>query len=275
MMEAISVQGLSFSYSGGRPVLKNISFNVEAGETFVIAGLSGSGKTTLCNILAGIIPHSINGDLTGHTQIFGESGNTENHCTADRTRTPGDSGNTETTNTKDHSQTPGESGKSKINTMTGLVFQDSDAQIICTTVEDELAFGLENLCMPPDEIRRRVDETAATFGLTDMLLQNPSKLSGGQKRVMMIAAVLMTEPRILILDEPMNSLDQDGRALVRNCIDRLRDEGRTVLIVEHELESVTFADRWLIIEDGEIAALDTPESLLRDREKLRAMGLIV
>lgn len=239
-MVSVQAEKISFSY-GKRPILRNVSFAAEQGEILVIAGLSGCGKTTLCHILCGIIPNVIKGTLSGRVSICGE----------DITRAP----------------------LAQIAARVGLVFQDSDNQLLCTTVEDELAFGLENLCRAPEEIRDRVDETLRAFGLEAQRLTDPGALSGGFKRLVAMAAVSIMEPQVLVLDEPMNALDEAGRALVRATVEAQRRAGKTILIVEHDLKLVEYADRWLILRDGGVAALDTPARLLGDKNRLRALEL--
>jgi len=155
----------------------------------------------------------------------------------------------------------------------GMVFQDADSQLICTTVEDELAFGLENLCTPPVDIRRRVDELLDEFGMTNLRYTNPSDLSGGQKKLLTIAAVLTTDPPVLILDEPMSGLDSDGRELIRASIERQRGQGRAVLIVEHDLKSVDFADKWLLLDNGAAVAFGTPAEILKFDQLLMELGV--
>jgi len=140
---------------------------------------------------------------------------------------------------------PSSAGLPKTAMQAGMVFQDADSQIICTTVEDELAFGLENLCFPPEEIRARVDDLIVEFGFEGMSGTNPANLSGGQKKLLTIASVLAPRPPVLILDEPMSGLDDEGRALVRHTIEDQRRQGRAVIIIEHDLEHVEFADRWM------------------------------
>ena len=238
-MPAVSVRDLTFSYEGGPRVLDGLTFSIEPGEIFVIAGLSGCGKTTLCHILNGIIPHSVKGDLGGSVEVLGSPVGS----LAETAR------------------------------RVGLVFQSSDEQILSTTVEDELAFGPENLCMEPVEIRRRVDAMAARLGLSHVLEKNPALLSGGQKKLLCIGSVLILEPEILILDEPLCNLDADGRALVRDTILSLRGEGRTVIMVEHDLALADFADRWMLLQGGRIAGLGSPASLLEDKTLLRSLEM--
>ena len=240
-MNAVEIKNLSFSYKGGRPLLRDISFSVSEGEIFVIAGPSGSGKTTLCRILCGIIPHAVKGALSGEITVMDIN--------------------------------PTSAGLPQTALRVGMVFQDADSQIICTTVEDELAFGLENLCKPPEEIRRRVDKLLAEFGFELLRHTNPARLSEGQKKLLMIAAALSTSPPILVLDEPMGGLDSDGRKLVLAVIEQQRAKGRTVVIVEHDLKTVTFADMWLLLHNGSVAAYGAPSSIVIDTEMLTELGV--
>jgi len=241
-MNAVEVKNLTFSYKDGKLIVRDMSFSVASGEVFVIAGPSGSGKTTLCHIFCGIIPHAIKGALSGKVTLMDID--------------------------------PAEVGIPQTAQRAGLVFQDSDSQIVCSAVEDELAFALENLCAPPDEIRRRVDELAAEFGFEHLLLINPAKLSGGQKKLLAIASILAPDPPVLILDEPMSGLDSEGRDLVRAAIERQRDNGRTVIVVEHDLSLVAFADRWLLLSGGSVAACGTPAEIMRDKKTLSDLGLV-
>jgi len=241
-MNAVEVDGLTFSYVNGPRVLEDICFELPAGEILVIAGLSGCGKTTLCHIISGIIPNAIKGDVIGSIKVMDID--------------------------------PREAGLPQSALRAGYVFQDADSQIICSTVEDELAFGLENLGYPPGKIRFRVNELSSEFGFDDLLLTNPALLSGGQKKLLTIAAVLATAPPVLVLDEPLSSLDAEGRGLVRTALERQRDQGRAVIIVEHDLNLVTFADNWLLLTDGAVAAHGTPEEFLPEFEDvLRELGV--
>ena len=217
-MNAVAVNNLTFAYRNGKTVLRDVSFTVSAGEVFMITGASGCGKTTLCHILCGIIPHAVIGNLSGQISIMGIY--------------------------------PITAGLPQTALQAGMVFQDAESQIICATVEDEIAFGLENLCWKPEEIRRRVDGLMVEFGFSGLNLTNPSHLSGGQKKLLTIAAVLAPAPPILILDEPFSGLDTDGCELVNAAIAKQRQQGRTVIIAEHDYKKGMFADSYLQIDNG-------------------------
>ena len=240
-MTTVEAKNLTFEYSGGKPLLKDISFSIDEGETFVVAGASGSGKTTLCRILCGIIPHVYKGNLSGEITVMGVA--------------------------------PASQSLPQSALRAGMVFQDADSQIICTTVEDELAFGLENLCTPPEDIRRRVDELLSEFGFEGLRNTNPTRLSGGQKKLLTIAAVLSTLPPVLVLDEPKSGLDDESQNLVSRAIDRQKQQGRTVIIVEHDLRTVTSADTWLLLDDGAAAACGRPSEMMNDENRLRELGV--
>lgn len=201
MSIAIEASHLSFCY-GRRQILNNISLAVNAGETLVLTGDSGCGKTTLCRILCGIIPSVVPGKVQGTVRLFGQdiAGWPLHQC----------------------AQT------------IGMVFQDADQQLICTTVEDELAFAPENLCEQPQAIREQVEQMLSRFQLQKLRLRDPATLSGGQKKLLTIASTLMLHPRILVLDEPMTALDADSRTLVANTVRQLQQEGVTLLVIEHD-----------------------------------------
>ena len=219
-MSIIEVRDLSLAYEDGPAVLDGISFTAEEGEALVFAGLSGSGKTTLCSCLCGILPRSEPVAFSGSV-------------TVDGTDIPG---------------TPLYECAQHI----AMVFQNPDDQLVCSAVEDELAFGLENLCVPPDEIRRRVDAMMAEFGLSGMAESDPAKLSGGQKKLVTIASTLILGPKVIVLDEPMTGLDADSRELVLRAVERLKERGCTVVAVEHDLSLASYADRILYLRDGKL-----------------------
>ena len=217
----VRVQELNFSYQKeSRQILKDIHLEARAGEAVAIVGLSGIGKSTLCYCISGIIPHVYSGCMTGHVYIQGED-----------TR---------------------ELSLPQIATRLGVVFQNPDNQLFSPTVEDEVAFGPENLCLPRTEIALRVDEALEVAGIAHLRNASPHRLSGGQKQLVALASVLSLNPQILIFDEAMSQLDAQGRDSVKNLIRKLKGEGRTILMVEHDLTNLDVADRVMILADGRL-----------------------
>lgn len=242
-MAFIEVSNLSFSYKGNadKKILKNLNFSLDEGSVTAVLGLSGCGKTTLCHCLCGIIPHAVSGELHGDITVAGKSVFSGRLC--------------------------------DWATTVGLVMQSPDNQLICTTVEDEIAFAMENLAYPPDTIHRRVEEILRFLDLADLRLQNPSSLSGGQKQLVAIGAVLATSPRVIIFDEPMSHLDEQGKELITGVIQSLKAAGKTIILVEHNLHLPDFADNWLLLDEGEMAAFDTPQNIKQQTELLAKLHL--
>lgn len=226
-MNKICVEQLNFAYGNAREILKDLDFSVEEGEYVAILGPSGCGKSTLCHILCGIIPNVVDGRITGEVYVGGIS--------------------LREAELKDLAKT------------VGFVMQDADRQIVSATVEDELAFGPENFCVSPEEIRARVDGILDLFGLTDMKDRDPNRLSAGEKKLVTIGSVLVLEPGIILLDEPFSLLDKENRRKVMFAIEILRKQGKTVVVVEHDRNSVARADRWILLEDGRIKSSGPPE----------------
>lgn len=195
-----------------------------------IVGLSGCGKTTLCHCLSGIIPHLMNGEMKGEVLIDG---------------TP----STELT-------------PPQIATRLGVVFQNPDTQLFFPTVEDELAFGPENLCFPPQRIKHTIDRVLEKVGLEGFHQRNPHELSGGQKQLVALAAVLSLDPDILILDEVTSQLDRQGKERVLRLIGALRDEGRAVVMVEHNPDNLKIADRVKLLSEGSLVDFSGDWSLV-------------
>ncbi len=213
----ISVDHVSFSYDEGGPMaVRDVSLTIERGSFHAILGQNGSGKSTLAKLINGLyIP------TEGRVTVCGMD-------------------------TQDDDKTW------EIRRRAGMVFQNPDDQLVCSAVEDELAFGLENLCVPPDEIRRRVDAMMAEFGLSGMAESDPAKLSGGQKKLVTIASTLILGPKVIVLDEPITGLDADSREMVLHAVERLKERGCTVVAVEHDLSLASYADRILYLRDGKL-----------------------
>ncbi len=228
-MDALTVKNLTFSYPGAEaPTLKNISFRLQSGAFATLCGLSGSGKTTLLRQLKPALrPH---GALTGEVLL----------------------GGAEVTSLSLREQSA----------QIGFVQQSPDNQLVTDKVWHELAFGLESLGTPQSDMRRRVAETAAFFGLEKIFEADVSTLSGGQKQLLNLASVMVMQPSLLLLDEPTSQLDPIAAADFLSCLHRVnRELGVTVLMIEHRLEDVLpLSDRVLVLENGELISDDTPQN---------------
>ncbi|NLM51583.1 MAG: ABC transporter ATP-binding protein [Firmicutes bacterium] len=221
-MNPIEVKNLSFQYEKNtRKILDNLELTVAAGEIVAIVGLSGIGKSTLCYCLSGIIPHVYGGIMTGHVYLNGRD-------TRDLTLP-------------------------QIATTLGIVFQNPDNQLFSFTVEDEVAFGPENLCLPPEEIECRVTDALEKVGMLKFRHANPQQLSGGQRQLIALASVLSLQPEILIFDEAMSQIDRRGKKMILEMMLKLKAEGRTIVMIEHDLENLFVADRVLVLKDGRLA----------------------
>ena len=240
MSEIIRVEEYSFTYEGTeRRALSDISLSIEEGEVVVIAGASGSGKSTLLRSLNGLIPHVYRGNYEGEVWVDGMLvKETPTHVLATRV---------------------------------GFVFQNPENQIFMFTVERDVAFGLENLGYPQQEIRRRVDWALEMLGLSELRKRAPHELSDGQKQRVAIAGALVLEPKILILDEPTSLLDPETAFEVVKLVDELnRKLGLTVILVEHRLELVApIADRLVVMYEGRVIGNGRPREVLRDVDLMK------
>ncbi|TEU13712.1 MAG: ABC transporter ATP-binding protein, partial [Anaerolineales bacterium] len=217
------VENLSFRYRI-RPdyALRNVSLQLEAGEILLVAGASGCGKTTLIRCINGLVPRSYKGELDGRVILNGE----------DITGKP----------------------LAAISQIVGTVLQDPERQILGSRVVNEVAFGLENLALPRKEIAARVDETLVYLGITHLKHRETFYLSGGEKQKVAVAGTLAMRPSILLLDEPLASLDPASSQETLRLVRRLADEGKTVIIIEHRVEDVLkiAPDKALFMVDGEV-----------------------
>jgi len=223
-------------------VLKDINLEISEGEFLLITGPTGAGKTTLCLSMAGLIPHHYNGYIKGSVYIFGRK----------------------TSEIPSH----------EIAKMVGIVFQDPESQFLTMSVEDEIAFSLENLALSREEIRERIYEAAGLVKVEDLLERAPYELSGGQKQRVAIAAALAMKPKILIMDEPTGQLDPIGKEEVVSVLERLKKEGITVVLVEHIIEEVaSFVDRFVLMKDGMIVYNGGLREFLKDEKAARSAGV--
>ncbi len=238
----IELQEVFYAYPGspGVPVLDGLELRVRPAETIMLAGASGSGKSTLAFLLGGLIPHFLGGSLKGRALL-------EN---------------------LDLSLHP----PSELLSHVGLVMQNADAQLFNPTVRQELAFGLESLGLPEGEILRRIQETSDRFGLGHLLGRTPTDLSGGEKRLVGIAALACMPCPTLVLDEPLAHLDEPSVEKVKQVLRKIRSEGRTILIAEHRVQALLEeVDRCVILERGKVCFEGSPRQA---RQELARVGLI-
>ena len=235
-MYIIEAHDLFYRYPGmSHDVLLDIDLTVHEGEYVVITGPSGCGKTTLCRCLNGLIPNFYGGDLRGSLVVNGLSVMS-----------------TPTSTLAQH---------------VGLVFQDPESQLFLLTVEREIAFGLENLGLPREEIVRRVDEALDLIGISHLKDRGPYELSGGEQQKVALATCIAMRPKLLVLDEPTANLDVVSALNILRLLDDIRRKtGVTIVLVEHRLEAVaTVADRFIVMDGGRIVLDGAPRDVLSDR----------
>ena len=237
-MNKIEVKNLSFSYKKDEPVLKHISFNIHEGSYVSIIGHNGSGKSTLARLLIGLLAPN-----DGQIYICGELATNKNI----------------------------RSLRSKI----GLVFQNPDNQFIGATVEDDIAFGLENRQIPREKMQEIIKKFAKRVGMDEFLTNEPSRLSGGQKQRVAIAGALALEPEIIIFDEATSMLDPKGKSDIKWLIDEMRKANPTltILSITHDVEEAVLSDQVLVLNKGEIAFKGKPTEVFKNRAALESLHL--
>ena len=236
----VRIENLFFSYNAQTEyVLKNINLEIHEGTFTVILGHNGSGKSTLAKLMNLILT-----PVEGRIFIDGQ----------------------------DVSQ----ADIYEIRRNVGMVFQNPDNQIVASIVEEDVAFGPENLGFEPAEIRQRVDEALETVGMSEYKLHAPHKLSGGQKQRVAIAGVIAMSPRLIILDESTAMLDPSGRQEVLSTIKKLNQEKKmTVILITHYMNEAALADRVIVLKDGELYLDGTPKQVFSEFDKLKNAGLDV
>jgi energy-coupling factor transporter ATPase len=242
-MAIIETKNLTYTYPGGtNPSISDVSMKVEKGEFVLITGPSGCGKTTLCRCFNGLIPHFYQGELKGEITVA----------------------EMDTTKHQTH-----EMAKS-----VGLVFQNPENQLFALSIEKDVAFGLENLGVPREEMRKRVDWALKLTDIYDLRERSPHEVSGGQQQRVAIAAVLAMQPEIIVLDEPTSFLDPLSAEKIFEVIHELNTKlGITVVLVEHRLDlTAKYADHIIIMDEGKVCFDGKPREILSS-EETRLIGV--
>ncbi len=243
-MAFIQVKDVRFSYdqeeAGGREVLHGVSLEIEQGEFVALLGHNGCGKSTMAKLFNGML-------LPASGQVLVDG--------------------------LDASQ---EENQLEVRRRVGLVLQNPDNQLVAGVVEEDVAFGPENLGLPPEEIRRRVDGALQAVDMYQYRLHAPHKLSGGQKQRVAIAGVIAMETKLIVLDEPTAMLDPQGRQEVMETITRLnREKGVTIVLITHYMDEAVQAGRVVVMDEGRILLDGTPQQVFSHVERLKRHGLDV
>ena len=237
-MSKLEIKNLSFSYDREHPVIDDVSFKVEKGSFVCVLGHNGSGKSTLAKLIVGLL------DKSGGQIFF-------------------DDVEIDQKNIKD------------LQSKTALVFQNPDNQFIGATVEDDIAFGLENKQFPHDKMQEEIEKFADSVNMLDYLKKEPTNLSGGQKQRVAIAGALILKPEVLILDEATSMLDPKGKSTVRKVIDRIHKENPdlSIISITHDIDEALLADQVFILSHGKLVGNGKPHEILRDRKTLLDLKL--
>ncbi|MBO4468469.1 MAG: energy-coupling factor transporter ATPase [Clostridia bacterium] len=239
----IKFKNVSYEYKdndSGKSVLSEFNLSIEKGSFTVILGHNGSGKSTIAKLMNGLYKPS-----TGDVFVDGN-------------------------NTKD------EATEIEIKRRVGMVFQNPDNQLLASVVEDDVAFGPENLGCSPEESMKRVEEALRSVGMIDFIKRSPHLLSGGQKQRVAIAGVIAMKPECIVFDEPTSMLDPQGRVEIISTIEKLnKEDGMTVVLITHFMEEAANSDRVIVINDGKIVADDKPKNVFKNAGYLKEIGLDV
>ena len=241
-MSFIEFKNVSFDYEGENAkrveIFKNLNLNIEQGEYVAVLGHNGSGKSTFAKLINGLLE-----PVSGEVLVSGIS-------TADESR------------------------RLELLQQVGMIFQNPDNQIVATIIEEDVAFGPENLGVPPDEIRRRVDESLKTVGMYEYRHSEPANLSGGQKQRVAIAGILAMNTKCIVMDESTAMLDPIGRKEVMQTVKALnREKGITVIYITHFMDEACDADRVLVMNDGEVIMDNSPKNVFKNSKRLKEVGL--
>ena len=236
-MEAIEVSHLTFSYDGKNDILKDVSFSIPKGSYTTIIGHNGSGKSTMAKLIIGLLEAK-----KGKIQILGKELNEESVY--------------------------------ELRSHVGIVFQNPDNQFIGATVRDDIAFGLENICVPREQMDELINRYSKVVRMENFLDHEPTKLSGGQKQRVAIAGILAMSPSIIILDEATSMLDPRGRKEINELVRELKKQNNmTIISITHDIEEAKNADRVILLNKGEIVDCDKPQKILTNEKLLKELKL--
>ena len=233
-MAIVELKNVTYKYPlTDAPALQNVNLQVNEGEFVAVIGPNGAGKSTLCYTIAGFVPHFFKGEITGSVEVAGN-----------------------------------ESSKSNLHEWVlnvGLAFQNPFNQISGAkyTVFEEVAFGLENIGVPREEMKQRVDDALKLTGISDLADRSPYSLSGGQQQRVALTSILVMHPKVLVLDEPTSQMDPIGTREVFGVIRKLSEQGMTVVMVEHKVEWIAeFADKVVSLHNGSVLLEGKPQDVL-------------
>lgn len=241
MKKILEIQNLTYKYEedSDKLNLSGVSFDVNEGEWISIIGRNGSGKSTTARLIDGLMPA-----LSGTIKVDGE--------------------------------VLTEANVWDIRRKIGMVFQNPDNQFVGATVEDDIAFGMENQQIERDEMIKRVDDVLELVNMSDFKDREPASLSGGQKQRVAIAGVIALRPKIIILDEATSMLDPNGRNKLMNVVREIKDEyGLIVLSITHDLDEAVHSDRIVVMKDGEVVRIATPAEIFESENDMVSIGLDV
>ena len=239
-MSKLEVRNLSFAYSQEQVAIDDVSFSIDKGKFVAVLGHNGSGKSTLAKLIVGLLEKK-----AGQIFFDGEEIDKKNI--------------------------------QNLQSKTALVFQNPDNQFVGVTVEDDIAFGLENKCFPHDKMQEEINLFADSVNMLDHLKKEPINLSGGQKQRVALAGALILRPEILILDEATSMLDPKGKSTVRKVIDKIHAENPdlTIISITHDIDEALLADQVFILSKGKLVKSGSPQEVLRDRKALLDLKLEV
>ena len=237
-MSKLEIKNLCFCYDKNTPVIDDIYLSIDKGSFVAVLGHNGSGKSTLAKLIVGLLEKNSGQIFFDDEEITKKNLN-------------------------------------KLQTKTALVFQNPDNQFIGATVEDDIAFGLENRQVPRDKMQEEINKYARSVGMLEYLKKEPINLSGGQKQRVALAGALILQPEILILDEATSMLDPKGKANVRKIIKKIHAENPdlTILTITHDIDEALLCDKVFILSKGKLVKSGTPEEVLRDEKSLLDLKL--